>query len=260
MYVPEGDFEMGSADSDAFDDEKPPHMVFLDAFWIDQTEITNEMFANFVKETNYQTDAERGGKAYLFANGKWVQTDGASWQHPQGPKSNLNGLEHHPVVQVSWNDATAYCKWAGRRLPSEAEWEKAARGTDGRKYPWGNQAPTGELVNFCDANCARDWADSSVDDGYALTAPVGNYPNGASPYGALDMAGNVWEWVNDWEWSYPDSAQTDPRGGADGQRRIGRGGSFGTLGLGVRSASRFFSPPDAHSPDVGGRIVRIIRP
>jgi serine/threonine-protein kinase len=227
VYVPAGEFLMGSEDSDADDDEKPQHTVNLDAYWMDRTEVTNEMFGRFVGETSYQTDAEKEGSANVCADGSCDETDGADWQHPQGPESNLNGLETHPVVQVSWDDATAYCEWAGRRLPTEAEWEKAARGTDGRKYPWGEQAPTGELANFCDANCAWSWADESVDDGYALTSPVGNYPAGATPYGAFDMAGNVWEWVNDFydDNYYATSPRDNPPGASVEARRVLRGGS-----------------------------------
>lgn len=186
VYVPSGEFWMGSgeADSDASSDEKPRHQVYLDAYWIDQTEVTNAMFAKFAEETDHQTDAEKDGWAYVWTGKFWEKVNGADWQHPRGPDSNLNGLEAHPVVQVSWSDADAYCRWAERELPTEAEWEKAARGTDGRKYPWGDSAPTSSLLNF----------NNNVGD----TTAVGSYPDGASPYDALDMAGNVWEWVADW--------------------------------------------------------------
>lgn len=144
LYVPAGNFLMGSADSDpnALPEEQPQHTVQLDAFWIDRTDVTNAMFAMFVKATGHKTDGERLGDGVVCVNGDCHSTIGADWQHPNGPSSNLDGRANHPVVQVSWNDASSYCAWAGRRLPSEAEWEKAARGTDGRLYPWGTMRRT----------------------------------------------------------------------------------------------------------------------
>lgn len=200
VYVPEGEFEMGS--EDGMRHESPVHRVFLDAFWIDQTEVTNEMFSIFVDGTGYETLAEDLGWSKLFkGDRKYIRVTGADLAHPQGPDSNIQGLEDHPVVHVSWDDASAYCEWAGRRLPTEAEREKAARGTDGAAYPWGNGDVSGNLLNFADSNLGLNEADNSVDDGYQLTAPVGNYPQGASPYGALDMAGNVWGgWATGMRW------------------------------------------------------------
>jgi len=121
----------------------------------------------------------------------------AKWRHPRGPGSSVENS--HPVVQVSWNDAKAHCEWAGRRLPSEGEWEKTACGTDGRTYPWGNEKSAGNLLNLTDRNFdLADWADTMMVDGYRYTSPVGSYPDGASLYGALDMAGIVWVWTEDW--------------------------------------------------------------
>jgi formylglycine-generating enzyme required for sulfatase activity len=206
LYVPAGNFTMGdSADhaesecirvSDSnqcipdidisFTDEAPAHTVYLDAFWIDQTEVTNAMFFRCVQ----------AGKC----------------------ASNGAGNDNYPVVNVSWSDASAYCVWAERRLPTEAEWEKAARGTDGRTFPWGNDAPSCSLANF---------AFSSTKKCAGGVATVGSFPAGASPYGALDMAGNVWEWVADWfAPGYPSADPvSNPTGPATGTKKVVRGGS-----------------------------------
>jgi formylglycine-generating enzyme required for sulfatase activity len=253
VYIPAGDFLMGSTDSDlnATDDEKPQHTVTLNAYWIDRTEVTNAMFERFAQATGYQTTAEKLGssKVYNPARNGWSSTQGANWRHPQGPSSSLDGLEFHPVVQVSWEDASAYCAWAGSRLPIEAEWEKAARGTDGRIYPWGNQPVAGNLGNFADVSLNSTDSDQSINDGYKFTAPVGSYPAGASPYGAYDMAGNVWEWVQDrYDDTYYDSSpSSNPAGPFSGANRINRGGSWNNESRYLRAAERdSFSPVTAY--------------
>lgn len=172
MYVPAGEFTMGSDNGDA--DEKPVHTVPLDAFWIDQTEVTNAMYARCVQAGACNSPGSVGS---FTRDGYYGDSE----------------FDNYPVIYVSWNDANAYCSWADRRLPTEAEWEKAARGENALVYPWGNNFD-GTRVNFCDKNCSFDWADKASDDGYADTATAGSYSNGASPYGALDMAGNVWNW------------------------------------------------------------------
>jgi formylglycine-generating enzyme required for sulfatase activity len=241
VRIPQGSFQMGS--DTASDAEKPLHTVQLDTYWIDQTEVTNAQFEEFVWESKYETDAEGAGWSYLYdiSSARWRKTDGVNWQHPQGTSSNLEGLENHPVTHISWNDASAYCRWAGRRLPSEAEWEKAARGADSRLYPWGNQKPDHDLLNFADKNISLGWADKKIDDGYAFTSPVGNYPKGASPYGVMDMAGNVWEWVNDWY--DPDYYQeplvwANPVGPGATSGRVLRGGSWADSASVARSSFR----------------------
>jgi formylglycine-generating enzyme required for sulfatase activity len=261
-FIPAGEFLMGSTDSDpdASSDEKPQHTVTLDAYWIDQTEVTNAMFERYVQETGYQTTAEKAGSGYIFntSTKSWEDTQGADWRHPRGLSSSLDGLENHPVVQGSWDDAVAYCSWAGGRLPSEAEWEKAARGVDGRIFPWGNQTVAGGLLNFADLNLDVDWADRSIDDGYQFTAPVGSYPAGASPYGLFDMAGNVWEWVQDWysETYYASSPASNPTGLSSGDYRALRGGPWVGGSMVVRTAVRGWYNPDYRSVSGGFRCVR----
>jgi serine/threonine-protein kinase len=252
VYVPAGEFEMGSETGGS--EESPVHTVSLDAFWIDRTEVTNAIFEIFVNQTGHQTDAEKAGWSYVFNGSERVHTNAANWEHPEGPGSGIAGKAAYPVIHVSWNDAQAYCEWAGRHLPSEAEWEKAARGTDGRAYPWGNTF-SGARLNFCDSNCSFDWKDNSSNDGYADTAPVGSFLTGASPYGALDMAGNVGEWVADWFDSgyYASSPSSNPAGPTSGQYRVLRGGSWLYGEGGVRSALRAVNYPDVTGYPIGFR-------
>jgi len=154
----------------------------LPEFWIDKTPVTNAEFARFVEATGYQTTAEKEGTGRVWTGDRWDDVKGADWRHPGGPETGIQALLNHPVVQVSWEDAVAYAEWTGKRLPTEQEWEKAARGTDGRVFPWGDQEPTRELCNF--------------GENEGGTTPVGKYsPQGDSSYGCVDMAGNVWEWT-----------------------------------------------------------------
>jgi len=274
VYVPAGQFDMGHAgtqwiwggslrDGDlrlqVFTDEQPRHSVYLDAFWIDRTEVTVAMFRTFVQATGYRTTAEKLGWGHPWTEGpiedEWPRVAGTDWQHPRGPESSAQ--DDHPVVQVSWEDADAYCEWAGGGLPTEAQWEKAARGNDGRTWPWGNTYD-GARGNFCDARCPVErWKQDRYDDGYAFTAPVGSFPGGASPYGALDMAGNVWEWVADWyDSSYSVGAPTDnPSGPRFGTERAMRGGAWIDNEPWVRATVRYQNPPTSRCDDVGFRCA-----
>jgi formylglycine-generating enzyme required for sulfatase activity len=260
VFVPGGDFKMGSDyTTSGYPWEGPIHTVFLDPFWIDQTEVTNAMFEAFATQRGYQTDAEKTGSSAVFnlLDGSFWRVGGADWQHPLGADSSLLNLGAYPVVHVSWNDARAYCEWAGRRLPTEAEWEKAARGTDGRTFPWGNEFD-GTRLNFADVNLNVRWGDNNFNDKFQFSSPVGNYPSGASPYGALDMAGNVWEWVNDWasELYYQDSPSSNPGGPDSGLYRVYRGGSWEDTSDGTRAGFRGWIDPKDTSNGRGFRCVR----
>ena len=237
VYVPAGEFPMGAEDGDP--DERPVHTVKLDAFWVDQTEVSNAMFAQCVEAghcsppsdySSYTRDQYYGNSSY----------------------------NHFPVIYVSWHQSQNYCSWAGRRLPTEAEWEKTARGTDGRAYPWGNGSMAGNLLNFADSNTDFGFAYRSIDDGYGDTSPVGNYKDGQSPYFALDMAGNVWEWVADWysDNYYNNSPSSNPKGSSSGAERALRGGSWSDSRNDVRSSQRLASDPSTTHYAIGFRCAQ----
>jgi serine/threonine-protein kinase len=259
VYVPAGEFLMGSTDADrnVEDDEKPQRSVYLDAFYISQYPVINRQFSQFVDTVGYRTDAEKAGSGWVWTGQAWELVEGADWRHPRGPGSSIADKMDHPVVQVTWNDAEAYCLWADKRLPTEAEWEKAARGTSGRSYPWGNSAPDGRKLNSCDVNCEIGWRDSSVDDGYVDTSPVGHYEAGKSPYGAYDMAGNVWEWVADWyeDDYYSQAPERNPQGPGSGEKRVTRGGSWYNVPWVGRGAFRTGLDPDVRDYSIGFRCV-----
>jgi formylglycine-generating enzyme required for sulfatase activity len=215
VLVPAGEFTMGSNE---YDDEKPPRRVYLDAFHIDKYEVTNAQYRRFIQATR------RAAPSYEY-------------------DARFNGVTQ-PVVGVSWHDAAAYCGWAGKRLPTEAEWEKAARGTDGRKYPWG-EAWDASRANADDSKLGR-------------TTPVGSYPSGASPYGVHDMAGNVFEWVADWYAAdyYQRSPERNPQGPDSGQSRVVRGGSWLISPIILRASVRISSSPGNRYNYVGFRCAR----
>ena len=232
-YVPAGSFEMGS-DDPFYNNENPPHMVEVEGFWIDRTEVTNAQYglceeAGVCKPPkeagSFMRDAYYGDAAYAS----------------------------YPVIWVNWYRAVAYCKWAGGRLPTEAEWEYAARGPEARWYPWGDM-PDGTRLNYCDANCPLGHANQNANDGHADTAPVGSYPQGASWCGALDMLGNVWEWVWDWYGFYP-SEENPSWLASDMKDRVLRGGSWDTDVDHARCTFRNWLDPAKSHDSVGFRCV-----
>jgi sulfatase modifying factor 1 len=225
VWIAGGSFEMGSADGD--DDEKPVHRVEVSGFWLARTPVTNAQFERFVKASGYKTAAEKRGKAWVYKDGKWREIAGANWRAPAGAGSSIAGKEHHPVVSVSWEDAMAFCKWGGYRLPSEAQWEYAARGRAGRKYAWGNAAPDRERCNY------------GKNEGG--TTAVGKYsPAGDTPEGLQDMAGNVWEWCEDWYAKdyYSNSQQQKQLNNRNSQCKVLRGGGWLDDSNGVRASDR----------------------
>jgi serine/threonine protein kinase len=254
VYIPAGEFIMGTNEGE--DNEKPERKIYLDGYWIYRTEVTNNQFIHFYREMSYETDAEKRGWAYVYnpSTKEWDEQRRAFFLYPRGERIDIREMLEQPVVQVSWNDANAYCAWADGRLPTEAEWEKAARGTDGRKYPWGEEEPSGNLANLCDFNClVADRGTFRFDDGYQYTSPVANYPAGASPYGVLDMAGNVWEWVNDWyaeDFSSHMLVMIDPKGPSSGELKVLRGGSWNSIDK-ISALSREADNPE-NSRDISG--------
>jgi formylglycine-generating enzyme len=258
--IPGGTFVMGADDS-PFRYERPAHPVTLRPFYLDAFEVTNRQFAAFVKDTGYVTAAEKWGWSGVFdpKSGEWSAVDGAQWRHPEGPGSSIDGKDDYPVVQVCWDDAQAYCRWAGKRLPTEAEWELAARGgLEGKQYAWGDELrPGGKLL-------ANYWqgpfpSKDRAEDGYAGIAPVGRFP--ANGYGLHDMAGNVWEWVEDRfsDTYYARSPKNDPRGPGSGGERVIRGGSFlcaENFCTGYRAAARNKNTPDSATNHMGFRCAQ----
>jgi eukaryotic-like serine/threonine-protein kinase len=242
MFIPAGQFTMGSRneDSDAFKHEKPQHVVYLDAFWMDAYEVSNGMFARFINDTGYVTLAEKQGYSYGYdANWNWVQVSGFNWKNPGGP--NTVAEEALPVVHVSFFDAEAYCLWAGGRLPTEAEWEKAARGEDDRLYPWGNEFNPNYL-RF---------------KGSQGPASVFAFPEGVSPFGIYNLAGNAFEWTQDWYHHeyYNLSTRDNPQGASDGEFKVIRGGSWINSQSRVRVTHRDISKPDYMNHLLGFRCV-----
>ncbi len=295
VWIPGGRFWMGT---DHMEDAQPVHQVEVRGFWMDRTDVTNEEFARFVKATGYLTIAERpldhkefpdltlgdlapGSLVFTPPSGSvplnqplawWRFVRGANWRHPEGPNTDLRGKEKYPVVHVAWPDAVAYATWAGKRLPSEAEWEFAARGgRDRQQYPWGSELkPNGKWMantfqgHFPDTDTA--------EDGHAGVAPVASYP--PNDYGLYDMAGNVWQWVSDWyrpdyyaRLSQEGSVAINPQGPTDSfdpretgvAKRVQKGGSFLCTDQYCEryiTGSRGKGDPETASNHLGFRCVR----
>ena len=221
VFVPSGEFEMGT--EDGWESERPVHTVYLEDFWIDQTEVTNQQYLHCVQDGV----CEIPGSMDSFTRQDYF---------------NHEAFANFPVIHVSWYDAITYCEWAGRRLPTEAEWEKAARDVVSNTYPWGDNISC-YLANYI--GCVGD------------TAPTGSYPEGASPYGAFDMAGNVWEWVADWYYiGYYDESPLDyPTGPESGAYRVVRGGSWNDYEWYLRTTTRYSYFPDNKRMSIGFRCA-----
>jgi sulfatase modifying factor 1 len=298
IWIGGGSFTMGS--NRHYREEAPAHRVTVGGFWIDPAPVTNAAFARFVEETNYLTVAELpanpadypGAKAEMLAPASvvfvrpqervdirnpynwWAYVRGADWRHPRGPASSIEGLENHPVVHVAYADVQAYCAWAGKDLPTEAEWEFAARGgLEGADYAWGLEfEPDGKIM-------ANTWQgefpiQNLVKDGFEWTSPVGSFP--ANGYGLLDMIGNVWEWTCDWYQEHKHAAQPccasmNPKGGERDRsydprlegvhipRKVMKGGSYlcaPNYCQRYRPAARMGQPIDTSTCHLGFRCVR----
>jgi formylglycine-generating enzyme len=271
-----GEFLMGTEDRLAYpeDGEGPVRRVRLDPFWIDACSVTNGAFERFVSDTGYETEAERYGWSFVFAGllpddfpltrgvaqaQWWRQVEGADWGHPDGPQSDLDGRRDHPVVHVTWNDAQAYCEWAGMRLPTEAEWEYGARGgLEGQPFPWGDELEPGgsHRMNVWQGTFP---AENTLADGFYGTCPVDTFePNG---YGLHNTTGNVWEWCADW--FSPDfhtrDRRTNPVAPGRGTHKASRGGSYlchESYCRRYRVSARNAATPDSSSGNVGFRCVR----
>jgi formylglycine-generating enzyme required for sulfatase activity len=232
VYIPAGEFTMGSNDGD--EDEKPPHNVYLDGYWMGKYEVTFDQYDKYCKETNQNKPGDRG-----LGRGK------------------------QPVINVSWYDANAYCDWLSKetglkfKLPTEAQWEMAARGTGGNKYPWGDHQPNYDGKWYANYAANDSWEKKGEDE-FQFTAPVGYYLQGASPYGLLDIAGNVWEWCNDWYGSYHAKSQEDPMGPKSGSSRVMRGGGWYNLARVLRCANRYYGRPSNRFDYLGFRLCQDI--
>ena len=292
IYVPEGTFIMGN---DKLTEEisgspaAPQHEVKLTGYWIGKTPITKAQFRAFVKETSYVTSVEKPGHegpwVYNFKEKGFITIPGFNWDNAFSQVTavfpHVKIDDRHPVSCVSWYDAENFCKWLSLKtgvtfgLPTEAEWEYAARGNDQRIYPWGDEDPDGTRANYADEAFNAAFTDTEqskvhfgVNDGYAATSPVGSFPLGASPWGALDMAGNVTEWVYDWIGKYQKKLYTNPLGAKEGKNRVMKAGFWAgsagregqdpdelIIGHNIRADARQYDDPDSADDHLGFRIA-----
>ena len=295
VWIPGGQFWMGAAagDEDMFRDATPRHLVYVDGFWMDRTEVTNAQFARFVEATGYKTIAEREIDPHDYPGVDpaklvpfsavftppdesvplddfmqwWKGVPGADWRHPEGPQSDIRQHMNHPVVHVCWLDAAAYAEWAGKRLPTEAEWEFAARGgRDRQRYVWGDKLKPDKRwqANIWQGHFPNK---NTADDGYTTTSPVASFP--ANDFGLYDMSGNVWEWCADWFRPdyYRDSPRRNPKGPDDSYdpqepgvpKRVQRGGSFlccDEYCVRYRPGARHAGAADSGASHTGFRCVK----
>ncbi|HZG85061.1 formylglycine-generating enzyme family protein [Paenibacillus sp.] len=277
IRLPGGTFLMGTDDEEGFpaDGEGPVREVTVDSFLIDPYAVTNDQFAAFVRETGYVTEAERFGWSYVFhllvpedvkqtvtrvpqQTPWWYAVEGAYWAQPEGPGTSVEGRGDHPVVHISWNDADAYCRWAGKRLPTEAEWEYAARGgLVGKRYPWGDLLKH-EGKHMCNIWQGKFPEKNNASDGYVGTCPVDAFePNG---YGLYNVSGNVWEWCADWfhPTYHREENRLNPKGPPAGSNRVMRGGSYlchKSYCNRYRVAARSSNTPDSSTGNAGFRCA-----
>jgi formylglycine-generating enzyme required for sulfatase activity len=272
-------FLMGTDSPEAFakDGEGPVRTVVLDPFYVDIYPVTNTQFQDFVQATGYQTESERLGWSFVFKGhipaeryndlvketvpgaDWWCKVEGADWRHPHGPDSDIEASARHPVTHLSWNDAVQYCAWAGKRLPSEAEWEYAARGgLEQKSFPWGDDLTPGGR-HLCNVWQGEFPVLDIAEDGYAGTCPVEAFPpNG---YGLYSITGNAWEWCSDWFHAtyHSNATRTNPVGPSDGVAKVIKGGSYlchQSYCNRYRVAARTSNTPDSATSNMGFRCVR----
>ena len=276
--IPGGEFLMGSSDADARPDdgETPVRAVTVQPFHLDACCVTNEQFNEFVQAVHYQTEAEKFGWSFVFhllpsreqlalvtqriqGSEWWCRVEGATWRHPEGPGTTIKKRWNHPVVHVSWNDAVAYCAWAGKRLPTDAEWECAARGgLVQKRFAWGDELiPEGR--HLCNIWQGTFPTQNTLEDGFLGTAPAKSFKSNG--YGLYNVAGNVWEWCHDWfsRDFHLNGPRLDPVGPALGDRKVIRGGSYlchDSYCNRYRVAARTANTPDSSAGNMGFRCAR----
>ena len=275
-YIPGGKFDMGTDDTTGYpsDGEGPIRKVIVQPYYMDICTVTNDQFEKFIRDTSYVTEAEHYGWSFVFNSlvsstiagtvkrrpmetPWWWVVDSANWRNPEGPGSSINRRKNHPVVHISWNDAITYCNWAGKRLPTEAEWEFAARGgLHQMTYPWGNEL-THAGKHLCNIWQGAFPEHNTQADGYLGTAPVKSFR--ANDFGLYNMVGNVWEWCSDWFSASHSNERFDPQGPIAGTHKSMRGGSYlchESYCNRYRVAARSSNTPDSSTGNLGFRCVQ----